>query len=163
MCIRDRVVAPFCENKDGNIWIGTQNGLYFFNVVTRELSPYPIGGLNNQKYDIRSLLLDGDHLWIGTYAGGIRVVNLRTGAVKVYTHSRGIPYTICSNDVLCFYRGRNGDIYVGTSWGLCRYDAAKDNFMPIINIGSMISITDIHEDMYNHLWIATSGLSLIHI
>lgn len=23
------VVAPFCENKDGNIWIGTQSGLYF--------------------------------------------------------------------------------------------------------------------------------------
>ena len=93
------VVAPFCENKDGNIWIGTQSGLYFFNTATRELSPYAIGGAKNQKYDIRSLMLDGDYLWIGTYAGGIRVVNLRTGAVKAYTHSRGIPNTICSNDV----------------------------------------------------------------
>ncbi len=36
-------------------------------------------------------MLDGDYLWIGTYAGGIRVINLRTGAVKAYTHSRGIP------------------------------------------------------------------------
>ena len=113
------VVAPFCENKDGNIWIGTQSGLYFFNTVTRELSPYAIGGAKNQKYDIRSLMLDGDYLWIGTYAGG--------------------------------------EIYVGTSWGLCRYDAARDNFMTITSVGSMVSVVDIYEDMYNHLWIATSN------
>lgn len=138
------VVAPFCENKDGNIWIGTQSGLYFFNVATRELSPYAIG-TKNQKYDIRSLMLDGDYLWIGTYAGGIRVINLRTGAVKAYTHSRGIPNTICSNDVLCIYKGRKGEIYVGTSWGLCRYDAARDNFMTITSVGSMVSVVDIYE------------------
>ena len=151
------VVAPFCENKDGNIWIGTQSGLYFFNVATRELSPYAIGGAKNQKYDIRSLMLDGDYLWIGTYAGGIRVINLRTGAVKAYTHSRGIPNTICSNDVLCIYKGRKGEIYVGTSWGLCCYDPVRDNFMTITSIGSMVSVVDIYEDMYNHLWIATSN------
>ncbi len=151
------VVAPFCESKDGNIWIGTQSGLYFFNAATQELSPYAIGGAKSQKYDIRSLMLDGDYLWIGTYAGGIRVVNLRTGAVKAYTHSRGIPNTICSNDVLCIYKGRKGDIYVGTSWGLCCYDSAKDNFMTITSVGSMVSVVDIYEDMYNHLWIATSN------
>lgn len=151
------VVAPFCENKEGNLWIGTQSGLYFFNTTTRELSPHIIGGLKNQKYDIRSLMLDGDRLWIGTYAGGIRVLNLNTGAVKAYTHSRGIPNTICSNDVLCIYKGRQGQIYVGTSWGLCRYNPDTDNFMTITSVGSMVSVVDIYEDMYNNLWIATSN------
>lgn len=151
------VVAPFCENKEGNLWIGTQSGLYFFNTTTRELSPHIIGDLKNQKYDIRSLMLDGDRLWIGTYAGGIRVLNLNTGAVKAYTHSRGIPNTICSNDVLCIYKGRQGQIYVGTSWGLCRYNPDTDNFMTITSVGSMVSVVDIYEDMYNNLWIATSN------
>lgn len=151
------VVGPICENQDGNIWLGTQSGLYFFNTTTKELSPYIAGTFKNQKYDIRSLLLDGDYLWVGTYAEGIRVVNLRTGAVKAYTHSRGIPNTICSNDVLCIYKDRKGEIFVGTSWGLCRYNPATDNFLTITNIGSMISIADIYEDMYNNLWIATSN------
>lgn len=151
------VVGPFCENKDGNILIGTQNGLYFFDVTTRELSPYLLKGLTQQKLDIRSLLLDGDNLWIGTYAEGIRLVNLRTGAVKSYTHSREIPNTISSNDVLCIYKDRKGDIFVGTSWGFCRYNPTADNFMITASIGSMISISDIHEDMYNNLWIATSN------
>lgn len=151
------VVSLFCENKDGNIWIGTQNGLYFFNTATRELSEYFIGGNSKQKYDIRSLLLTDDYLWIGTYAEGIRVINLRTGAVKAYIHSRGIPNTICSNDVLSIYKDRKGDIFVGTSWGLCQYNPAADNFMTITNVGSMISVVDIYEDMYNKLWIATSN------
>ena len=151
------VVGPFCENKDGNIWIGTQSGLYFFNTVTRELSEYHIGGVKSQKYDIRSLMLDGDCLWIGTYAEGIRVLNLRTGSIKEYTHSRGIPNTICSNDVLCIYKDRKGEIFVGTSWGLCRYNPDADNFMTITSIGSMISVGDIYEDMYNNLWIATTN------
>lgn len=151
------VVGPFCESKDGNIWIGTQSGLYFFNTATRELSPYAIGGLKNQKYDIRSLMLDGDNLWIGTYACGIQRLNLRTGTVKAYMHSRGIPNTICSNDVLSIYKSRKGDIFVGTSWGLCRYTPATDNFITITSVGSMVSVVDIYEDMYNTLWIATSN------
>lgn len=150
------VVGPFCENKDKNIWIGTQNGLYFFNTATRELSEHPVSD-KKKKYDIRSLLLDGDNLWIGTYSEGIRVLNLRTGAVKAYTHSRGIPNTICSNDVLALCRDRKGDIFVGTSWGLCQYNPAADNFMTITSVGSMISVVDIYEDKGNNLWIATSN------
>ena len=152
-----QVVGPFCENKDGNIWIGTQSGLYFYDAATRELSGYPIKGSRYKAYDIRSLLLDGDNLWMGTYAEGIRVVNLRTGAVRVYAHSRGIPNTICSNEVQCIYKDRKGTIFVGTSWGLCRYEPATDNFLTVTSVGSMISVDDIHEDMYNNLWIATSN------
>lgn len=150
------VVGPFCENKDKNVWIGTQNGLYFFNSSTRELSEYPIGD-KKKKYDIRSLLLDGDNLWIGTYSEGLRVLNLRTGAVKTYTHSRGIPNTICSNDVLALCKDRKGEIFVGTSWGLCQYNPADDNFKTLIIVGSMVSVVDLYEDMYNNLWIATSN------
>ena len=151
------VVGPFCENVDGNVWVGTQNGLYFFNAATKELSEYVIKDSKNRKYDIRSLLLDGDYLWIGTYAQGLRVLNLRTGAVRAYTHSRDIPNTICSNDVLCIYKDRKGEIFVGTSWGLCRYNPATDDFITMTSIGSMVSVGDIHEDMYNNLWIATSN------
>lgn len=150
------VVGPFCENKDKNVWIGTQKGLYFFNSTTRELSEYPVGD-KKKKYDIRSLLLDGDNLWLGTYSEGIRVLNLRTGAVKAYTHSRGFPNTICSNDVLTLCKDRKGDIFVGTSWGLCQYNAADDNFLTITSVGSMISVVDIYEDKGNNLWIATSN------
>ena len=46
---------------------------------------------SNIKYDIRSLLLEGDNLWVGTYAEGLHVLNLKTGNIKSYTYSRDIP------------------------------------------------------------------------
>ena len=42
---------------------------------------------SNIKYDIRSLLLEGDNLWVGTYAEGLHVLNLKTGNIKSYTYS----------------------------------------------------------------------------
>lgn len=153
----NKVVGPFCEGASGNIWIGTRSGLCFLDVATQQMKEYPVGGSNDKRYDIRSLLLEDNRLWVGTYAEGLKVIDLRTGGVKAYNHSRDIPNTICSNDVLAVYKDRKGDIFVGTSWGLCRYNPQTDNFSTITTVGSMVSVVDIHEDMYSNLWIATSN------
>ena len=152
-----KVIGPFCENEKGDIWIGTRNGLYYFNTQDETLTEYPIGKRNGTKPDIRSLLLDGDKLWIGTYGEGAYVMNLKSGTVKNYTHSHGVPNSIGSNDVLCIYRDHNGSILTGTSWGLCRYAPESDDFRTVNTIGSMISVTDINEDTRHNLWIATGN------
>ena len=65
---------------------------------------------------------------------------------------------MCIRDsVLSLFKDRKGDVFVGTSWGLCRYNSQLDNFVTIIHVGSMASVTDIYEDMYNSLWVATSN------
>ena len=102
-------------------------------------------------------MLDGDRLWIGTYGEGLRVLDIPTGRLKSYRHLKDIPNTICSDDVLALHKDRSGQIFVGTSWGLCRYNAAEDNFSTITTIGSMISVVDILEDVYENLWIATAS------
>ncbi|WP_321333750.1 two-component regulator propeller domain-containing protein [uncultured Bacteroides sp.] len=152
-----KIIGPFCEDRSGNIWIGTRHGLCFFNTSTQEIVEYPIDKGKQKKYDVRSLMLDNDCLWVGTYAEGLKAIDLRTGKVRGYKHSRDIPNTICSNDVLSVYKDSKGDIFVGTSWGLCRYNAKDDNFATITSVGSMISVIDILEDKYGYLWIATSS------
>jgi signal transduction histidine kinase/ligand-binding sensor domain-containing protein/DNA-binding response OmpR family regulator len=154
----EKVVSSFCEAKDGNIWIGTQSGLYLYNASSQKIAIY---GGDKLKYDIRTIMLDGDKLWVGTNSNGIRVVDTKTGNIKAYTHSQEIPYTICSNDVFCIYKDKRGDIYIGTNWGLCRYNAKSDRFMTITNIGSMVSISDLLEDESNNLWIASSNYGVL--
>lgn len=151
------VVEPFCEDKSGNIWIGARDGLYFFDVRSRQLTRHPLGKSGDKKYDIRSLYLDGDRLWIGTYGDGLKIYNIRTKGVREYYHSRDVLNTICSNDVLSIYKAQDGIVYVGTSWGLCYYNADADNFSVVNAIGTMISVIDILGDMYGHLWVATSN------
>jgi len=153
-----KIVRPFCETKDGNIWIGTSNGLFYYNATTQNISEYEGKGL---KYDIRSIIQDGHNLWIGTYSNGIRVVDLKNGKIKSYIYSKETPYSICSNNVSCIYKDKNGNIYVGTNWGLCRYNPATDKFITITAISSMTSITDILEDAYGNIWVATSNCGVL--
>lgn len=151
-----KVISQFCEDKDRNIWVGSQDGLKLLNNKTQQLKAY-ILPIKNQKLDIRSLLIDEDNLWIGTYSEGLKVLNLKTNKLKEYHHERESAKTICSNDILSLYKDNNGDIYVGTSWGLCRYNRAEDNFETLNFVGTMTSVFDLMQDRRGYLWIATNN------
>lgn len=149
-----KVISQFCEDDDRNIWIGSQDGLKFLNNKTQRLESHTISG-RMQKLDIRSLLLENNNLWVGTYSEGLKVINLKTNKLSEYHHTRESNQTICSNDVLSLYKDRKGDIYVGTTWGLCRYNKDRDNFETLNFVGTMTSVFDILEDKNGYLWIAT--------
>lgn len=149
-----KVISQFYEDKDRNIWIGSQDGLKILSNKTQVLEPY-ILPLKNQKIDIRSLLIDGDNLWIGTYSEGLKIVNLKTKKLIEHYHIRESASSICSNDVLSLYKDSSGQIYVGTSWGLCRYNREKNDFETLNFVGTMTSVLDIMEDSRHTLWIAT--------
>ncbi|WP_423130300.1 hybrid sensor histidine kinase/response regulator transcription factor [Gaoshiqia sp. Z1-71] len=151
-----KVISRFCENSDGNIWIGCQDGLKLLDITTLTAKSYPIPG-TTQKLDIRSLLLDDDRLWIGTYANGLKVLDLKKNKLTEYNHTRNSATTICSNDVLSLYRDREGNIYAGTTWGLCRYNRLLDHFETMNFVGTMTSVFDILEDQSGYLWIATDN------
>ena len=157
-----KVISQFCENSDGNIWVGSQDGLKFLNVSTQEIKPYPVPGIT-QKLDIRSLLLDDDKLWIGTYGSGLKILDLKKNKLTEYYHVRNSSTTICSNDVLSLYRDREQNIYVGTTWGLCRYDRLSDRFETLNFVGTMTSVFDIMEDKSGYLWIATDNAGLFRL
>ncbi|MGV8134367.1 MAG: two-component regulator propeller domain-containing protein [Mangrovibacterium sp.] len=154
--VTGKVISQFCESRGGDIFVGAQDGLKLLDIKTMNVTSFAIPGVT-QKLDIRSLLLDGDQLWIGTYADGLKVLNLKSRMLTEYYHTRNSPTTICSNDVLSLYRDRGGNIYVGTTWGLCRYDRAADNFVTLNFVGTMTSVFDILEDRSGFLWIATNN------
>ncbi|MEL7585644.1 MAG: two-component regulator propeller domain-containing protein [Prolixibacteraceae bacterium] len=154
--VTGKVVSQFCEDRDGNIFVGAQDGLKLLDVKTMNVTSFSVPGMT-QKVDIRSLLLDGDQLWIGTYAEGLKVLNLKSRKLTEYFQTRNSSTTICSNDVLSLYRDRGGNIYVGTTWGLCRFDPVADNFVTLNFVGTMTSVFDILEDRSGFLWIATNN------
>lgn len=149
-----KIINQFCEDKERNIWIGSQSELSVLNYKTQKLEVFT-PPKNSLKYDICALMLDDDDLWVGTMGGGIQVINLKTKKVKEYRHQQEVPNTICSNDIMSLHKGKNGDIYVGTAWGLCTYNRDKDNFSISNFIGSMVTVLDILEDQRGFLWIAT--------
>lgn len=151
-----KVISQFWEDEDQNVWIASQDGIKILNSQTQRLEPYIIPQIS-KKIDVRSILIDGDNLWIGTFSDGLKVVNLKTKQLKQYYHNRELASTICSNDILSLYKDSKGTIYIGTTWGVCRYIPSSDNFETLTFVGTMISVFDILEDNQGYLWIATDN------
>lgn len=151
-----KIISQFIEDNDRNIWIGSQDGIKILNKRTQVLQPFVIPG-RNQRYDVRSLLLDDNNLWIGTYSEGLKKINLKTNSISEYYHVRESSQSICSNDILSLYKDKKGDIYVGTTWGLCKYNPVNDNFETLNFVGTMTSVFDIREDKAGYLWVATNS------
>ena len=148
--VERKVINAFCEDKNHRVWIGAQDGLYCLDPKTQIV--YEIPELRN---DIRSLWVNGNKLWIGTFGDGLKIMDMDTRHIRQYVHRREVPNTICSNDVFSLYKDSEGKMYVGTSWGLCTYNLETDDFTTLHDVGSMISVVDMLEDSSGNLWIAT--------
>ena len=145
-------VREFCRADDGTLWIGTEDGgLNHFNPKTKEFHFFePSAGFTN----IHGLCMDGSHLWVGTFSKGLRVIDTRTGVV-LRTYSEGhTPHSLNDNSIFSICRTSAGEIYLGTLFGLLRYNRTQDNFDRIPELNGKF-VYDIKEDSYGNLWLAT--------
>lgn len=145
-----KAVSQFCEDEKGNLWIATEDGgLNYFDTKTGKFSQ-PV---NTSYHNIHPLMLIGDELWIGTFSRGLDVYNTRTKKIRNYRNHNKDVNTLNDDCIFSLYKTRSGDIYVGTTNGLNKYNPSEDNFTRIIS-DSISFVYDIKEDSYQNLWIA---------
>ena len=154
---RGYMIYAVCETADGRLWIGYENGLGIYNPKTQLIDDYPAISL---KQEINVLMADGNDLWIGTRRQGIFVLNTTDGQLRHYQYSSDKSYTVPSNEITSLLRTSEGVIYVGTSWGLCRYERESENFMWYFEIGSTTRVTSLAEDKDGCVWASTSNHGL---
>lgn len=145
-------VREFCRADDGTLWIGTEDGgLNHFNPKTKEFHFFePSAGFTN----IHGLCMDGSHLWVGTFSKGLRVIDTRTGVVlRTYTEGH-TPHSLNDNSIFSICRTSAGEIYLGTLFGLLRYNRTQDSFDCIPELNGKF-VYDIKEDSYGNLWLVT--------
>ena len=147
------IVRSLCRGSYGELWMGTDQGLYRGDYDKRQIVHYASHRIPNQ---ITSLMMDAGNLWIGTRHNGIRVLNIETDNITDYTFSSDIPYTLPSNEVNSIFRSSAGDIYVLTSWGLNRFDRSNGRFYGYANISAMTPFVCMQESESHWLW-ASSG------
>lgn len=158
--ISGNVVSCFCEDKRGNIWIGTEDGglneMNSSNGLIRSYSQHDNGnGLSFEN--VHALCIVGNELWIGTYAGGLNVMNLDTRQIRHYYADANNANSLDANNIYSIYRDERGNIWVGTSSGINRYQPESDNFIRerILNEFVMDII-----QRGKHIWFATINRGL---
>ncbi|HJX70505.1 MAG TPA: two-component regulator propeller domain-containing protein [Bacteroidales bacterium] len=124
-------VLSVYEDPQGNIWIGTDNGLNlldaqqiaFMHYLNNPRDPYslPENTINTIYRDLSGTL------WIGTNLGLSRM-DIATGKFYNYSFDPADPKSLVHNAVMSITEDKNGRLIIGTLGGLCIYDRNHDNF-----------------------------------
>lgn len=162
--IPGKIVSAFCEDPDGNLWVGTDDaGISFFDTRKRTFTNYkPEKGRNSLSYqNIHALMYNNGKLWIGTYTGGLDIMDVKTKRFTNYQSTSSVR-SLCSSSVYAIYQDRLNDIWVGTPIGLNKYNAASDDFERIEPLKGC-DITCIAEDNKGNMWVGTFGNGLYRL
>lgn len=146
-----RRVREFCESNDGTVWIGTEDkGLFHFYPESGKIEKFSHPAIYQ---NVHGLCLDGDDLWVGTFSGGLSRIDLLTKQVRHYQKDIS-PNSLDANNVFSICKTTSGDLWIGTTSGLLRYNRDTDDFTRMPELANMF-VYKILEDFSGNLWLAT--------
>ncbi|MFT4928654.1 MAG: ligand-binding sensor domain-containing protein/signal transduction histidine kinase [Phenylobacterium sp.] len=138
--INNRVIALY-EDNEHRLWVGTTEGLNYFNPNDNTFSVYPLnlqanGGNNGVQADtavkpfIREMVGDSkSNLWIATMNNGLVKFNPQTGHSIVLKHDPLDPFSLSSTKVRAIVEDRSGIMWLGTRvGGINKYNPATAHF-----------------------------------
>jgi signal transduction histidine kinase/ligand-binding sensor domain-containing protein len=157
------VVYKTVQDRDGFVWIGTQDGLARYDGIgfrTFRHDPAEPGSLTSN--DVSTLLVDrAGQLWCGGEASGLNRLEADGKTFKHWTHRPNELGTLGSNDLFALAQDASGAIWVGTYLGGLNRLEADGRFLHVDHDAedprSLRSSTvyALHADPRNRLWIGT--------
>ena len=147
-------VLALAQTPDGYLWIGTEDGLVFFDGVRfTRVGTQSIPAL---RASISALFVDHEgNLWVGSHGAGLACRS--NGHFVSYTTQNGLP----SDLILTFYEDRSGALWIGTDGGgLARLQHGQFRAYRKSDGLPDDAVNAIAEDGHGNLWIGTRhGLS----
>lgn len=151
---KEITISYFLEDSKGNVWIGTNKGLF----------QKPVNGsikvINENIENISVIEEDkSGNIWVGSDKQGLfEIVNKNNGATPRISVFNKTNKKLRSNSIQSICCRKNGDIYIGTSEGSIYLYNKKNNRMNDVSLVYGItdeSVMDIREDNLGNLWIST--------
>jgi signal transduction histidine kinase/ligand-binding sensor domain-containing protein/DNA-binding response OmpR family regulator len=173
--ISHNYIQTLFKDRDGNIWIGSnEGGLIFFDRESDSFSTW--NEISKDTSRIKALRVDvikqdnQGNLWIGTYGAGLSVINMETHKITSYKHDPDDPKSLSHDFVSDIKFDSKGNIWIATFFGgLNLFDKSTSSFFRYKNNpkdASSISsndLTKVVEDHDGNLWIGTqNGLNLFN-
>jgi len=156
---------------DSLMWVGTSgNGFYKINIqkrnnqyLAKSITRYQHGNApnslsGNSIYAIEKDKTYPDVLWIGIRGGGVNRFEISTDKFTD-AESLGTDIALSGNDVLCLYKSRENNLWIGTSYGLNRLtDQAPYRSKDYSEHTEFVNNTihGILEDNKGNMWISTN-------
>jgi ligand-binding sensor domain-containing protein len=162
--LTNHVVNVIYEDKDNNIWFGTESGLNKYSLRTGQIWQY----LNNRKdsnslshNNIRTIYQDNEGIfWIGTYGGGLNRFDEKHNKFVHYKAVPGDLKHLQSDLINTFFVDKNGLYWIGTeNGGISVFDKDKGKVVQNFQKGpgrlSNVTVSCIYQDDNDNYWIGT--------
>jgi ligand-binding sensor domain-containing protein/two-component sensor histidine kinase len=156
------------QDHEGYLWFGTMYGLVRYD--GRDYKTFNYNPKNSESIsfdDIVSLYEDSKgNLWIGTWGGGLNMLNPQRTKFTRFVYDRSNPDGISDNIVWAITEDNKGNIWLGTeTGGINKYDPTQNKFTSYNLVKSdgvqrAAKIWYLITDMDGNVWAASSlGLS----
>lgn len=115
--------AQASEEVDGTLIFASSNGyLYRYSTTNNEFKKINFSA--EGKIYLRSLECFDDEIWIGTQHG-LYIINKQTGNERLLHQEPLNNFSLSDDIIYCIYKSRNGDAWLGTSYGGADYMTRK--------------------------------------
>lgn len=160
-------VMAMLEDKEGNLWVGTNITLSVYNRSLNNFINYDFTKIGW----IRSLCADHNgNIWVGTYSG-LFYFNTKTHKINAYKVDPKDDRALNSEMILCVFEDSKSNVWVGTKVGLHLFNPKEGSFKRFLHKKeNPYTISDntvraIAEDKFGNLWIGTSegGLNVMNV
>jgi len=166
----DLEILSLFVDRSGILWAGSHLGegvtkIQKYYSKFESINSRSAGSLKLNDDVVWSLFKDSkENLWVGTYRGGVNVLNFGSNQSKIYKKIPDQPNGISDNHIRSIAEDRLGNIWIGTySGGLNRIDKSGQkveifkNEPGNSNSLSANQVLDIYVQSENEIWVATFG------
>jgi signal transduction histidine kinase/ligand-binding sensor domain-containing protein len=165
--ITDKVFTVI-ENVNGDIWLGTDNGIYVVKSDLSGMHDFRTGDDNKSisSNNVISFFIDcKDRMWVGTDGGGLNLYNSRDNTFSHYKADESNNLALNNNSVRSIMEDRQGILWLGTWQGGVNYTLLHISKQIMHyknepgNPNSLIydAVSAIYEDRKGNIWVGTDG------
>lgn len=163
----DNAVHALKYDSLGNLWVGTQQGLYRFDGKGVLPASDFISGQPLLSSEITSIETDSQGLlWVGTPDGLLQINPFEPTALLFQKQSHRVSKGMVSNSILSLLVDSQGRLWVGTESGLHRLDPKSSSFILYTQQQGLPNniIYSIEEDRDGNIWVSTNrGIAQLNV
>jgi len=148
------------EDRNGNIWFATNNGLSKWNIKTDSWTSF----YHNSRGEANVFLTvredDKGRIWAGTYSSGVYVIDGNTGKEVLHFYQNDKISLLSSNFIVDIFNDHQGNMWIGEISGFCISFNTKDNKFRRYEGGTLSTLIEYNRD--NILLGCTWGLIILN-
>ncbi len=133
-CLTNNDVRTVYRDRQGNIWIGTFDGLNLYNPAKDKFTHFKSwnSGLTNNV--VISVFEDAhNNLWVGTLGGGLNLYDKEKKTFSAYSFPNSLNYSIINS----ITEDKSGFIWIGTNQGLLSFKPHTRSFRKFTQANNM--------------------------